>query len=194
MLDYGCSKFLLGSDSSRGRAACTPVELRAPLSGCCEGGDTKPVVSLTLDHRTSWGAFICFFVFVECFCADGYAMHVTNLRSPRSATARLPFLDQLRTRPPSCSGRGPTLLKTAFPRSRPFFTHTTHRKQRRTPGCGALGQGRCERATGVPREPSGRCPGEWSRNQGFGVCECGWFARAPTRWQRCAGNAGAGGL
>jgi hypothetical protein len=31
----------------------------------------------------------------------------------------------MRTRPPSSSGRGPTLQETAFPGSCPFFTDTT---------------------------------------------------------------------
>jgi hypothetical protein len=43
-----------------------------------------------------------------------------------------PFLDQMRTRSPYSSGRGPALPKTAFPRSCSFFTHTSHLKQRRT--------------------------------------------------------------
>jgi hypothetical protein len=40
----------------------------------------------------------------------------------------------MHTRPPSCSGRGPTLQETAFPGSCPFFPHTPHRKQGRNLG------------------------------------------------------------
>ena len=109
-----------------------------PCRGALRGG-TKPVVSLTLNHRLqAWmppashsDAIVCFF-FVRCLRADEYALHVTNVRSPRSAPARLHFLDPMRTRPPSRSVRGPTLPETAFPRSCLFFTHTTHRKQRGT--------------------------------------------------------------
>lgn len=103
-------------------------ELLAPLPGCCEGGHKTGGYRLgCLRHPIRMRSFASF-VFAGCFCADGYALHVTNLRSHRSATARLPFLDQMRTRPPSSSGRGPTLQKTAFSRSCLFFTHTAHQK------------------------------------------------------------------
>ncbi len=75
---------------------------------------------------------ILFRVFAKGFCANGYTPPPTNVRFPRSATARLHFPDPMRTQPPSSSGQGPTLQATAFPRSCPFFAHTTHRKPRGT--------------------------------------------------------------
>ncbi len=63
-------------------------ELLAPLSGCCEGGDTEPVVSLTLEHRTSRDAFICFFCFRRMLLCSGIrsACHKSSISTLRNRT------------------------------------------------------------------------------------------------------------
>ena len=82
-------------------------ELLAPLPGCFEGG-TKPVVSLTLDHRlqagmppaSRSGTRICFFVFASWVCSNRYPA------SPSAAGERAPKLTHTLIRPPSLIVRG----------------------------------------------------------------------------------------
>ncbi len=110
----------------------------------CRGavrGDTKPVVSLTLDHRLQAGmppashsdALIRFFCFCRMLLCRRIrsACHKSSVSPLRNRTT--PLSRSHAHSDPSSSGRGTTLQKTAFPRSCLIFTHTTHRKQRRTP-------------------------------------------------------------
>ena len=107
-------------------AALREEALLAPLPGCFEGWDKTGGIANAQPPATGWDASgIRFERTYLVFCFRKILLHKrirsssTIVLSPRSATARLHFFDQIRTQPPSSSGRGPTLQETASPRSYP---------------------------------------------------------------------------